>query len=73
MLANEVARRSDYFFRLWLESDCEDVWSFKYTIEDVQAYVEDLEIIEWLLEQPLESDSFSKGQYVRTLRPVISG
>jgi len=66
-LASEYVRRSHYYFQLWLESDDQH---FSYEQHHIDGYEENLEFMEWLCEQPADSDAFARGSDLVKITPV---
>jgi hypothetical protein len=66
-LAEEICRRGNYFMSCWVNAGQPRPFIFFAAAE---CYPEDFEWIEWLSEQPIESDAFAAGVHIRGLIPL---
>ena len=66
VLARQVVRRGNYFYRVWLNADPD---LFRYSDADLAGYPEDVEWLDWMIAQELESISFKRGTEVRSMLP----
>jgi hypothetical protein len=71
MLAQEFARRGNFFCALFVQSGL-DLETFNYTQAMVNLYVESEEFIEWLLGIGFDNPAFDMGVAVRHLVPDIA-
>ena len=65
MLAREVARKANYFFRMWLEAEHD----LEYTDEMLASYEETFEWVDWLCGQDVEGPAFEAGIKIRHMFP----
>ena len=70
-LAQQFVLRSSYFLESWIESDFPEA-AFRFTAADIERY-DDIEFVEWLIEQDVSSPCFSAGQKLRKLVPFGVG
>lgn len=68
-LAEEFCRRSEHFYRLFVDDGAVDSWEFAYNQSHIDSYEESLEFISWLCEQDIESPMFAAGNDLRRLVP----
>lgn len=69
MLAEEYCRRGEYFFNLYVAFDESGGEAFQYSEEDVAGYEDNMDFLNWFLEQPLDSPQFEAGMALRSLVP----
>ena len=67
MLAEEVARRGNYFMNLWIADGSPAPYSF---IEAAEMYSESAAFIEWLQGQPLQSPCYVEALQIRKITPA---
>ena len=68
-LAEEWARRSEYFYVRWLENGASNDYTF--TQEDVALYAEPLEWVTWASEVDPESETFDRIMELRRAVPML--
>ena len=67
-LCREWCRRSEHFYRVWLEAEAE---GFEFTQAEVDDYTEDMEWLNFMIAQPPESPAFARGVQIRRLIPRL--
>lgn len=67
-LCREWCRRSEHFYRVWLEAEVE---GFEFTQAEVDDYTEDMEWLNFMIAQPPESPAFARGVQIRRLIPRL--
>ena len=68
-LATEVCRRGEFWFSLWLRSD--DL-NFVYTQDDIDAYADNLEFLDFLAEVALDHPVFDEAMAIRReMHPLV--
>jgi hypothetical protein len=68
-LAKEFCMRGDHFFRIWLENVGGGV-PFRYTADALNSYEDNLEFLDWLIAQPIDSPGYIRGQQFRAILPT---
>ena len=67
-MATEWVYRAQYFYDLWFESD--DGENFRYTDEDLNGYIPQIEFTRWMLTLDMRSPEFKKAEDVCQIVPV---